>query len=93
MDSLADDLRITNGVEVQMSLTIFMLAFAFGPLFIGPVSETIGRAPVLIACNMFYLVWNLACGLARNKAEFFCFRILAGLGGSAPLTVGGGVLG
>jgi MFS family permease len=93
MDSLASDLHITNTVEIQLTLTIFLLGFAFGPLVIAPVSETVGRARVLLVCNMFYIVWNLACGFVSNKAEMYCFRFLAGLGGSSPLVVGGGVLG
>lgn len=43
--------------------------------------------------SSFALVWNIACGAARNKGELIAFRFLAGLGGSAPLAVGGGVLG
>ena len=39
------------------------------------------------------LVWNLACGFAQNKNQLIAFRFLSGLGGSAPLSVGGGVLG
>ena len=32
-------------------------------------------------------VWNLACGFAKNEKQLIAFRFLAGLGGSAPLTV------
>ena len=38
-------------------------------------------------------VFNLACGFAQNKGELIAFRFISGLGGSAPLSVGGGVLG
>ena len=37
--------------------------------------------------------WNLGCGFAQNKDQLIAFRFLAGLGGSAPLSIGGGVLG
>lgn len=37
--------------------------------------------------------WNLGCGFAQNKSQLIAFRFLAGLGGSAPLSIGGGVLG
>ncbi len=32
--------------------------------------------------------WNIACGFAQNKTQLIVFRLLAGLGGSAPLSVG-----
>ena len=38
-------------------------------------------------------VWNLACGFAGSKNMLIAFRFLAGLGGSAPLSIGGGVIG
>ena len=41
----------------------------------------------------FSLVWNTACGLARNKNELIVFRFLAGLGGSGPLAISGAVIG
>jgi MFS family permease len=51
-----------------------------------------GRVYVLQASNLFYLFFNLGCGLAQTKAQMIIFRFLAGLGGSAPLALGGGVL-
>lgn len=39
---------------------------------------------LLISCLS---VWNLACGFAQNKEQLITFRFLAGLGGSAPLSV------
>ncbi|KAG6816603.1 hypothetical protein H0H87_004695 [Tephrocybe sp. NHM501043] len=39
------------------------------------------------------LVWNIGCGFAKNKSQLIAFRFLAGLGGSAPMAIGGGVLG
>src|SRR6266403_6332448 len=40
-----------------------------------------------------FVVWNTACGFARSKNMLIAFRFLAGLGGSAPLSIGGGVIG
>ena len=31
--------------------------------------------------------WNLGCGFAQNKSQLIAFRFLAGVGGSAPLSV------
>lgn len=38
-------------------------------------------------------VFNLACGFATNTGQMLAFRFLSGLGGSAPLAIGAGVLG
>ncbi|KAK8152891.1 MFS multidrug transporter-like protein [Phyllosticta citrichinensis] len=92
LSSIAKDLNITSEFEQQLSLSIFVLAYAIGPLFLGPLSEIYGRVPVLQLANAFYLAWNLGCGFAQTKGQMIAFRFLAGLGGSAPLGIGGGVL-
>ena len=51
-----------------------------------------GRVPVLQLANLFFLVFNLVCGFAQNATQMIVFRFLAGLGGSAPLAIGGGIL-
>lgn len=75
-----------------MTLSIFVLAYAIGPLFLGPLSEIYGRVKVLQIANLFYLAWNLGCGFAQSKGQLMAFRFLSGLGGSAPLAIGGGTL-
>lgn len=55
-----------------------------GPLFLGPMSELYGRTIVLQLSNLFYLFFNLGCGLAKTKEQLIAFRFLAGYGGSAP---------
>lgn len=87
------DLGFTSPLEEEMQLSIFILAFAVGPLLFGPLSEVFGRIPVLQATNLFYLIFNLACGFAQNGTQMLVFRFLSGLGGSAPSAIGGGVLG
>lgn len=88
-----EDFHVTSEAAAQMMLSIFVLSYGFEPLLLGPMSEVFGRVRVLQLSNLFYLVWNLGCGFARNKEEMIVFRLLAGIGGSAPMAVGGGVLG
>ncbi|RWA14779.1 hypothetical protein EKO27_g355 [Xylaria grammica] len=92
LESIADDLGITQAFEKNLTLSIFILAYAIGPLVWGPLSELYGRVLVLQLVNLIYLFFNLGCGLARTKSQLIAFRFLAGLGGSAPLAIGGGVL-
>lgn len=46
-----------------------VLAYAFGPLFLGPLSELYGRVPVLQLANLFFLVFNLVCGFAQTGTQ------------------------
>jgi len=90
---IGKEFGVTNEVILSMSVSIFILAYAFGPLILGPLSEIFGRARVLQIANLFFLAFNLACGFAHNIGEFLAFRLLAGFGGSAPLAIGGAVIG
>ncbi|UKZ91169.1 uncharacterized protein TrAFT101_006163 [Trichoderma asperellum] len=92
LSKLGEDLNMNNKLEMELSLSIFILAYAVGPLFFGPASELYGRVRLLQLSNIWYLAWNLGCGFAQNPAELFVFRFLAGIGGSAPLALGGGAI-
>ena len=87
LTTISREFGITNEVESQLMLSVFVLAYAIGPLFLGPLSEIYGRVPVLQLANLVYLIFNIACGASRNKGEMVAFRFLSGFGGSAPLAV------
>ncbi|KAM0450711.1 hypothetical protein ACHAPV_010320 [Trichoderma viride] len=92
LSKLGEDLGMNSKLEVELALSIFILAYAVGPLFFGPASELYGRVRLLQLSNIWYLIWNLGCGFAQTPAELFVFRFLAGIGGSAPLALGGGAI-
>lgn len=92
LTTIGRELGITQSVELSLVLSIFLLAYAMGPLLLGPMSEIYGRTIVLQLANLFYLIFNIACAVAKTKTQLIVFRFLSGLGGSAPLALGGGVL-
>lgn len=92
LSRIAVDLRM-GSTEAAMSLSIYLLATAFGPLVIGPLSEVYGRQSVLHASNLWFLTWNIACGFATTKELLIAARFLAGFGASSIYALAGGVLG
>ncbi|KAJ7075803.1 MFS polyamine transporter [Mycena belliarum] len=90
---VARQFGITSDVVVALITSIFVLAYAVGPLVLGPLSELFGRNRIIQGSNLWFLAWNLGCGFAQNTGQLLAFRFLAGLGGSAPLATGAGVLG
>ncbi|KAH8799685.1 caffeine resistance protein [Xylogone sp. PMI_703] len=91
LSTIAKDLNMSS-TESAMSLSIYLLATAFGPLFIGPLSEMYGRQVILHGSNIWFLLWNIVCGFARTKGTFIAARFLAGFGASAIYALAGGVL-
>jgi multidrug resistance protein len=88
---IAIDLSM-SAVESTMALSVYVLATAFGPLVIGPLSEIYGRKNIIHISNIWFLAWNLICGFANSKGLLISARLLAGFGASAVYTVAYGVL-
>ncbi|KAF3767979.1 MFS general substrate transporter [Cryphonectria parasitica EP155] len=82
-----------TAAESAMALSVYLLATAFGPLIIGPLSEVYGRKRVLHASNGWFILWNIVCGFANTKGLLISARFMAGFGASAIYALGGGVLG
>ncbi|KAF2716490.1 MFS multidrug transporter [Polychaeton citri CBS 116435] len=78
--------------EANLALSVFVLAFAFGPLVLGPCSEAFGRKYVWIAGSVWYMAWNLGCGFADSKGLMIAARFFAGIGASAEFAISGPVL-
>ena len=69
------------------ALSIFVAAFGLGQLVVGPLSDRLGRRPVLIVGLLGYLLatgWML---LAGDLAEFIAARALQGLGACSALVL------
>ena len=80
----------TNDTIASFIVSIYILGYALGPLFLAPCSEIWGRLPVYHICNFMFVIWTLACALSPNMGALLVFRLLAGIAGSCPLTIGGG---
>jgi predicted MFS family arabinose efflux permease len=86
LNIIGDDLHIDESTA-QMTLSIFVLAFAFGPMVLAPTTEVAGRRLVWIYSTMWYIIWNTICGFAHNNGLMLAARIFAGFGASAEFAV------
>ncbi|KIN00177.1 hypothetical protein OIDMADRAFT_104150 [Oidiodendron maius Zn] len=87
-----EDFHNTNTTISAFTVSIFVMGYAVGPLFLSPLSEIYGRRPVLGCANAFFTLWQIGCALAPNISSLIVFRFFAGIGGSGCLTIGGGVI-
>ena len=72
--------------------SVYILGYAFGPLFIAPLSEIYGRAIIYNVCNFIFFIFVIACALANNLSALIVFRLLAGIAASCPITLGAGTI-
>lgn len=92
LPSIAHEFAVEEAIKTQMMLSIFVLAYAFGPFLFAPLSELFGRRIVFQLGNLFFFAFNLGCGFTRTSTQLIICRFLAGFGGSVPLSVGGGTI-
>ncbi|KAJ4297846.1 hypothetical protein N0V90_005742 [Kalmusia sp. IMI 367209] len=85
------------GVESKtvgtLMISIFILGYAVGPLFLAPLSEMYGRTIVINASSAFFNVFILGCSFAPNMGALIIMRLLAGIGGSACMTIVSAIIG
>ncbi|KAJ1552697.1 hypothetical protein HK405_010341, partial [Cladochytrium tenue] len=92
LGTVAVDFHDYDETDLAIIMTIFVLAYAIGPFLLAPLSEIYGRNVIMQASNAFFCVFNLLCGFAVNREQLIAFRFFAGLGGSGPIVIGGGII-
>ncbi|MEX5595954.1 multidrug effflux MFS transporter [Pseudomonas orientalis] len=70
-----------------MALSAFVGAFGLGQLLFGPLSDRIGRRPVLLAGLTLYVLATLSMLLVTDIHQFIAARVLQGLGACAALVL------
>src|SRR5688572_401169 len=91
LPSITTDLA-TTASAVQLTLTGTLAGLALGQLFIGPLSDAVGRRIPLIAGLVLHVVASLLCVVAPNIETLGALRILQGLGTAASSVVASAVV-
>ncbi len=71
----------------QLVLTSFVLGLGIGTLFTGPLSDSFGRKPVIMAGAALYVMGAILAYLAPTLELLLAARILQGLGAAGPRVV------
>ncbi|SFU35460.1 Bcr/CflA family multidrug efflux MFS transporter [Halomonas korlensis] len=69
--------------HTELSISVFLVGFALGQLTGGPLSDRLGRKPVLLIGLGFFLVVSLAITQVTSLHQLWTWRFLQGLGGGA----------
>lgn len=72
---------------IQVSLAAYFAGIALGQAFYGPLSDAIGRKPVLYMGLSVFVAASIGCSWANGVGSLVAFRFLQALGGCAPLVV------
>jgi DHA1 family bicyclomycin/chloramphenicol resistance-like MFS transporter len=82
MAALADSIGASIH-HTELSVSMFMAGFAIGQLLFGPVSDRLGRKPVLLSGLVVFLLASLMLATVGSLTELLAWRFVQALGGGA----------
>ena len=82
---MARDLDVTSD-QMQLVVSAYLIAFAVMSPFHGPLSDALGRRPVIIGGVVLYAAASIGCALSPTLEWLLVCRVLQGL------SAGGGVI-
>ncbi|NBT01015.1 MAG: MFS transporter, partial [Betaproteobacteria bacterium] len=77
-EGISQSLQATP-VQMQQSLSIYLIAFAVMNLFHGAISDAVGRKPVVLAGLVLFALSSIGCAMASSIEALLIYRFLQGL--------------
>ncbi|WP_310325479.1 CmlA/FloR family chloramphenicol efflux MFS transporter [Aminobacter aminovorans] len=75
----------TTSDIVQLTLSLYMIVLGLGQVVFGPISDRIGRRPVLISGALLFAVASFLLAITSSAPLFVVLRVVQALGASAAL--------
>ncbi|HAA44406.1 MAG: major facilitator superfamily transporter [Halomonas sp. 54_146] len=69
--------------RTELSISIFLFGFALGQLCFGPLSDRMGRKPVLLGGLVVFMLASLAITTVDSLSSLLAWRFVQALGGGA----------
>src|SRR5215207_4463373 len=66
--------------RAALTMSVFLAGFALGPLAFGPVSDHVGRRPVLLTGLAMFVVFGALGAFSRSLSALLLWRFLMGIG-------------
>jgi DHA1 family bicyclomycin/chloramphenicol resistance-like MFS transporter len=70
---------------VQLTLSAYLIGFSVGQIVYGPISDALGRKPVLVASFALFVIATIACAIAASVETLIVARAIQAFGGAGPI--------
>lgn len=81
-----------SSIEVQQTLTAYMLSFSLMILWHGALSDAFGRRNIILGALFVFAVASLGCAAAHSIEYLWAFRILQGVSAGAGIVIGRAII-
>ena len=75
LPSMADHFDVSYGA-MQLSISGYFAATALLPVIIGPISDRIGRRPVMLFAMIVFVIASICCEFSKSFGWFLFFRVI-----------------
>ncbi|TSE13182.1 CmlA/FloR family chloramphenicol efflux MFS transporter [Mesorhizobium intechi] len=75
----------TSPSAIQLTLSLYMITLGFGQIAFGPISDRIGRRPVLLGGGLLFAAASIALAGTSLATAFVVLRVVQAMGASAVL--------
>ena len=86
MPALVEQWNSTKSV-ISLSLVLWFAAFSIFLLVWGPISDRVGRRPVLLVGLAIFVIASFLCATSSSPLVFILSRVLQGTGAASPSTM------
>lgn len=87
LEHIGVSIGIKDSTDNQLLVTMIFLGLGFGQLIFGPISDSLGRKPVIYMGFAVFVIASFICVTATSIEVMVVGRILQGIGLSAPRTI------
>jgi DHA1 family bicyclomycin/chloramphenicol resistance-like MFS transporter len=70
---------------VQLTLSAYLIGFSVGQIIYGPISDALGRKPLLVASFALFVIATIACAIATSVETLIVARAIQAFGGAGPI--------
>src|SRR6516164_7027158 len=74
-------------LQVQLTISSYLFGFAAGQIFYGPLSDRLGRRPILLGALVLYALATIGCAAAQSIDALIALRFLQALGGAGAIVL------
>src|ERR1700761_5287832 len=73
--------------QVQLTISSYLVGFAAGQIVYGPLSDRLGRKPVLLVAIFIYGLGSVLCATTRSIDALIAARFVQALGGAGAIVL------
>jgi MFS transporter, DHA1 family, multidrug resistance protein len=88
---VARDFAVTP-LAMQQTISAYLLSYALMGVMHGPLSDALGRRPVILAGTVLFALASVGCALSDSLPELLAYRALQGMSAGVGLIVGRAII-